>query len=67
MQENLTDPQEKGAISVPGRLLRVSLFYKILIANAGILVLGAAVGMLVVLRLSSEISASTAFLVSGMV
>ncbi len=67
MQENLEDPQEKGAISVPGRLLRVSLFYKILIANAGILVLGAAAGMVVVLRLSSEISASTAFLGSGMV
>ena len=67
MQENLTDPQVKGTISVPGRLLRISLFYKILIANAGILVLGAAAGMVVVLRLSPEISASTAFLASGLV
>jgi two-component system sensor histidine kinase UhpB len=63
----LEDPQGKGAISVPGRLLRVPLFYKILIANGGILVLGAAAGMVVVLRLSPEISASTAFLGSGMV
>ncbi len=67
MQENLEDPHAKRAISVPGRLLRVSLFYKILIANAGLLVLGAAAGMVVVLRLSPEISASTAFLASGMV
>ena len=67
MPENLEDPQAKGAISVPGLLLRVSLFYKIFIANAGLLVLGAAAGMVVVLRLSPEISASTAFLGSGMV
>ena len=67
MPENLEDPQAKGAISVPGWLLRVSLFYKILIANAGLLVLGAAAGMVVVLRLSPEISASTAFLASGTV
>ena len=67
MQGNLVDPPAKDAISVRGRLLRVSLFYKILIANAGILVLGAAAGMVVVLRLSPEISASTAFLGSGMV
>ena len=63
----MEDPQAKGAISVPGKLLRVSLFYKILIANAGILVLGAAAGMVVVLRLSPEISTPTAFLKSGMV
>ncbi len=67
MRENLVDPQSKGAFFVPGRLLRVSLFYKILIANAGILVLGAAAGMVVALRLSPEMSASTALLASGMV
>ena len=67
MQENLADPQAKEAIPVLHRLLRVSLFYKILIANGGILVLGAAAGMVAVLRLSPEISASTAFLASGMV
>ncbi|MCH8812113.1 MAG: HAMP domain-containing protein [Gemmatimonadetes bacterium] len=48
-------------------LLRVPLFYKILIANAGILVLGTAAGMVVALRLSPEISAATAFVGSGMV
>ena len=67
MQGNLVDPPAKEAISVCGRLLRVSLFYKILISNVGILLLGAAAGMVVVLRLSPEISASTAFLGSGMV
>jgi len=67
VQKNLADPQAKGAFFLPERLLRVSLFYKILIANAGLLVLGAAAGMVVALRLSPEMSASTALLASGMV
>tara|TARA_B100001971_G_C17933693_1_gene404029 strand:+ start:203 stop:526 length:324 start_codon:yes stop_codon:yes gene_type:complete len=67
VQENLADPQAKEDISVLERLPSVSLFYKIFIANAGILVLAAVTGMVVVLRLSSEISASTAFLGPGMV
>ena len=67
MQANLADQLAKEAISVLRRLLRVPLFYKILIANAGLLVLGAAAGIVVVRGLSPEISASTAFLASGMV
>jgi two-component system sensor histidine kinase UhpB len=67
VQENLLDPQEKRAISLSERLLRVSLFHKILIANAGLLVLGAAAGMVVVRRVPPEISASAAFMAFGMV
>ena len=67
MQENLADQRAKEAVSVLQRLLRVSLFYKILIANVGLLILGAAAGMVVVLRFSPGMSASTAFLASGTV
>jgi len=63
----LQDQQAKEDLSFSGQFLRVPLFYKILIANTGILLLGAAAGMVVVLRLSPEISATTAFLGSGMV
>lgn len=49
------------------RLLGVPLFYKILIANVGLLLLAAAAGMVLVRRLSPDVSASTAFLWSGLV
>ena len=53
--------------AVAVRLLRVPLFYKILLANVGLLLLGAALGMVLVRYVSPEISASRAFLISGLV
>ncbi len=81
MQGNPVDSPENGVLSsanedrhptptlrgVAIRLLRVPLFYKILLANAGLLVIGAGSGMVLVRYITAEISASTAFLVSGIV
>ena len=53
--------------AVAVRLLRVPLFFKILLANVGLLLLGAALGMVLVRYVSPEISASRAFLISGLV
>jgi two-component system sensor histidine kinase UhpB len=49
------------------KLLRFPLFYKILLANLGILVLGAGSGILLVHYISPAISASTVFIISGVV
>ena len=48
-------------------VLRVPLFYKILLANVGLLVLGAGSGILLVRYISPAVSVSTAFLISGLV
>ena len=60
--ENTPHLRREAATPLGVRLLRVRLFYKILVANVGLLLLGAAAGLLVVRSLSPEISTSTAFL-----
>lgn len=67
MQENLPHPPRRVATSLVVRLLRVGLFYKILVSNVGLLLFGAGAGMLVVRTLSPEISAPAAFLRFGFV
>ena len=67
MQENPPHPTREAATTLAVRFLRVGLFYKILVSNVGLLLFGAAAGMLVVRTLSPEISASTAFLRFGLV
>ena len=48
-------------------LLRIPLFYKILLANVGLLVLGAGSGMVLVRYITAETSTSTAYVLSGVV
>lgn len=67
MQGNSPHLRREAATPLGVRLLRVRLFYKILVANVGLLLLGAAAGLLLVRSLSPEISMSTAFLRFGLV
>jgi signal transduction histidine kinase len=67
VQENPPHPTREAANTLAVRFLRVGLFYKILVSNVGLLLFGAAAGMLVVRTLSPEISMSAAFLRFGLV